>query len=69
MKVYTTVQNDTWDIASYRVYGDEGYMGELIKANPKHVSTVVFSGGVSLNVPEFVEASPVTNLPPWRKAV
>ena len=66
---YATKQGDTWDIVSYRAYGDEGYVGALITANPEHVNTVVFPAGVALNVP-VIETTPVgTNLPPWRTEV
>lgn len=67
MKTYTTVQGDTWDIVSYRVYGDEGFLGNLIAANPAHVNTVIFPVGVVLTVPEVTSSSTATNLPPWRK--
>ena len=30
---YTTVQGDTWDLISYKVYGSEKYIGNLMQAN------------------------------------
>ena len=69
MTTYATKQGDTWDIASYRAYGDEGNVGAMIAANPAHARTVIFSAGVELAVPEITTVSPVTNLPPWRTGV
>lgn len=66
MNTYTTTQGDTWDIVSYRVYGgEEGYMGDLLAANPEHISTVFFPAGVVLAVPAITPRPPVANLPPW----
>lgn len=66
MKTYTTTQGDMWDIVSYRVYGgDEGYMGDLIAANPEHINTVVFPAGVVLTIPDVTPRASTTNLPPW----
>ncbi len=64
--IYKTTQGDVWDLISYKVYGDEGHIGHLIKANPGLRRTVVFGGGVELNIPAPPRSSPVTSLPPWR---
>ncbi|MDR1705808.1 MAG: tail protein X [Clostridiales bacterium] len=63
---YKTTQGDVWDLISYKVYGDEGFMDTLINANPAHRHTVMFGAGVELAVPEMPSASPVSSLPPWR---
>ena len=34
VKVYRTVSGDTWDLIAFKVYGDEIYYHELIRANP-----------------------------------
>ncbi len=67
MKTYKTAQGDTWDIASYRIYGDEGHVGALVAVNPTHVNTVIFPAGVMLTIPEVTVLSSATNLPPWRR--
>jgi phage tail protein X len=66
MTTYITVQGDTWDVISYRVYGDEGHMGALIEANPGHTDIVIFPAGIKLIIPAAPEKSPAANLPPWR---
>lgn len=63
---YTTIQGDTWDGVAFSLYGDAQLMTLMINANPQHAATVVFSGNVTLNVPEKpAEAS--DTLPPWRR--
>ena len=64
---YRTTQGDTWDLISYKLYGDEHYMAELIAANIEHRSVVLFSAGVVLNVPEIEEAEVESTLPPWKQ--
>ena len=67
MRTYKTVQGDTWDMVSYRAYGDEGHVGELIAANLEHVNAVLFSAGIALRIPEVAKQSVVDTLPPWRR--
>ena len=65
---YKTQSGDTFDIISFRLFGDEFYMDELIKANFEHRKTLIFSSGVILNVPEIDTKTPQTsneNLPIW----
>ena len=65
MMTYSTVQGDTWDGIAYKLGGSEACMIPLIQANLHYADTVIFSGGITLNVPELpVETS--DNLPPWR---
>lgn len=69
MKTYTTKQGDMWDAIARRVYpniGAEYLMSVLIDANPRHGDTVIFSGGVVLDVPEIC-APTTSNLPPWKR--
>lgn len=40
---YVTRQGDAWDVISKRLYGDERFMDELIRANIEHRKTVLFS--------------------------
>lgn len=64
---YTTTQGDVWDLISYRVYGDEGFIAQLIAANPEHRHSVVMPSGIDLVIPDVPEESPATSLPPWKK--
>lgn len=52
---YTTVQGDSWDYISFKLYGDEKYMKLLIEANWPHLEVLRFSAGVVLNVPDIPE--------------
>jgi phage tail protein X len=66
MTDYTTIQGDTWDLISYKVYGSEKYMIKLIEANPEYRETVFFSANIKLKVPDI--ETPIPNkLPPWKR--
>lgn len=64
----TTKLGDTWDMISFRVYDDEGYIGLLIAANPDHRMTTIFAANIELNVPDIPSEEVNTTLPPWIKA-
>lgn len=64
--IYTTIQGDTWDIISFKVYGDEKYMSDLLKSNPQHINTIFFSSGVEIICPD-IDTEEVQNLPPWKR--
>jgi len=68
MPSYTTKQGDMWDIIAKALYGDEKYTEQLMRANTAHLSTVVFSAGVVLTVPDVdtTTVASVASLPPWR---
>lgn len=67
LTIVKTKQGDTWDILAKKLYGDERYMDELIKANLHLRKTAIFSAGVVLQVPSIDTASQVdeTKLPSW----
>lgn len=65
MASYTTIQGDTWDGISYKLYGDSSKMSELMQMNTEHIRTVVFSANVVLQVPE-AGTQTSSNLPPWK---
>lgn len=65
-KTYTTIAGDMWDGIAYKVYGDGAYTDKLIKLNPQYRHIVVFSAGVTLNLPEE-SASVSVSLPPWKR--
>ena len=69
MRIYRTQQGDTFDLIALRMYpnlGAEKLTDILIEANPGHVQTVIFSGGVELNIPD-VDIPAVTSLPAWKR--
>lgn len=63
---YKTIQGDTWDMISYKLYGKESAMVDLMQANPQHIPVVIFSAGTVLQVPEITEQID-TSLPPWKQ--
>lgn len=66
---YTTIQGDTWDIISLKVYGSELYTAELVAANFEQRKVLSFGAGTVLNVPDITaEEVENTNLPPWRRS-
>ncbi len=62
---YTTIQGDTWDFISHKLYGTSKGTEKLIEANRKHIGTILFKSGIKLTVPQL-EVEKVENLPPWR---
>ena len=69
-RTYTTQLGDMWDGIAFRVYDDrrraEMLLHRLIEANPEHRETSIFSGGITLFVPDVPIDMPV-NLPPWKR--
>ena len=69
MKIYRTVQGDTWDLIALKMYpkiGAEKLMDILLEYNLEHINTVIFSANVKLNVPE-VSVPVISNLPAWKR--
>jgi hypothetical protein len=64
MKTYTTVLGDTFDKIAFEEMGSEYLFPLLLKANPNHRNTLVFSAGVELNIP-VIEIDEYPNLPEW----
>lgn len=50
---YSTVAGDSFDSIAFKLLGSEKCAVDLIKANPDHVQTFIFSAGVELNIPEI----------------
>ncbi|WP_313891119.1 tail protein X [Psychrobacillus sp.] len=67
MEKYTTIQGDMWDVISNKVYNSEFHTNVLIKANPEHTSTVIFSAGVTLETPIVETITQFADLPPWKR--
>lgn len=64
-KTYVTLQGDAWDAIAYRLWGEERFFMELVKANPEHLDVIVFEAGVRLIVPPMPERIVTTEQPPW----
>ncbi|MEK4713477.1 tail protein X [Sporosarcina sp. FSL K6-5500] len=62
---YTTIQGDTWDSISYRIYGTGYVMEQLIEANIEHVAIAVFGAGVVIQTPEIDTVQASASVPPW----
>ena len=68
MATTITKHGETWDMVSYRVYGDEHHVWRLVDANRSLRAVRIFSAGVRLNVPALPEeAVSKSSLPPWKQ--
>lgn len=67
MNLYSTVQGDTWDIISKKVYGTEFHTDVLLKANPEYGHILFFAADVQLTIPEIEQTQRFADLPPWKK--
>lgn len=65
---YITSQGDTWDMISYKVYGNEKHVDKLIQANLLHKETIIFKANVELIIPE-VQTIQQSSLPPWKRGI
>lgn len=64
MNKYNTIQNDTWDLIAYRIWGSEYLLPLLIEVNPEHRHVHVFDGGIKLNIPK-IDVTNYTLRPSW----
>lgn len=62
---YTTIQGDTWDSIAYKLFGAEKYMKNLIEANQELLEILIFSSGITINVPEIPKEE-TEDAPIWR---
>lgn len=63
---YVTIQGDTWDSISFKLFSSSNYIPTLINLNQQHMHVYIFSAGVKLLVPnEIVNSS--LDLPPWKR--
>lgn len=70
VKVYYTVNGDTWDLISYKVYGSELYFHKLMRANINLLSIAVFDSNVPIIIPDILSDDEIVDkskLPPWRR--
>ena len=68
INTYRTSQGDTWDMISYRAYGNEKYVDKLIQANLFYKEVVIFPANVKLTIPE-ISISYQSTLPLWKRGV
>ena len=66
---YNAIQGDVWDLISFKVYGDEGFVDTLIKANPHLRQIVMFDGSETVSIPDKPTVKPASleTLPPWKQ--
>lgn len=62
---YTTIQGDTWDSIAYKLFGAEKYMKNLIETNQELLEILIFSSGITINVPEIPKEE-TEDAPIWR---
>jgi len=63
--LYSTIQGDTWDLISFKNYGREKFIQELMEANYKYRRTSIFGSGIALNIPDIPPEVITSTLPPW----
>jgi hypothetical protein len=59
---YFTIQNDPWDLISFKQFGNEYFSDQLIVANANLNTMVNLDGSVSVQIPQViipVSVSPV----------
>lgn len=69
MKVYTTIQGQTWDQIAYEIYGNEYMCDKIMDLNRDKLDTFIFPAGVKLLLPDdenAVNRSVPSDYPAWR---
>jgi phage tail protein X len=54
-KPYQTVQQDPWDLISFKQYGNEYFSDQLLVANPMLNTQVNLDGDILVNMPDVVK--------------
>lgn len=62
--LYTTVDGDMYDLISYKMYGSEYHVDQIIDANPLYFNVIRFTTGFVLNIPILSVETVIPN-PPW----
>lgn len=65
-KPFTTTQGQAWDQVALERLGSEKQMSALLPVNPDEMDALLFSGEVSVAVPE-VKPLAAKSLPPWKR--
>ena len=69
MKIYTTVQGQTWDQIAYELYANEYMCDKIMDLNRDKLDYFVFPAGIELTVPDKADAVSETipsDYPVWR---
>lgn len=66
MSKYMTISGDTWDLISFKHYGSEYHIKELIEANPNLETIVLFPSSMEVNIPD-IDTAEIGDLPPWKQ--
>lgn len=64
---YTTVQGDMFDCIADKTLGDVKYKDLVMRANPAHIGTYIFAGGITLTIPDVDIIVSDSDLPPWKQ--
>ena len=59
---YQTIQGDTWDWISFKLFNNEYYGDQLMAANSAFIQTQTFDQGVLLAVPPIVFPNSVSSV-------
>ena len=63
---YKTKLGDTFDSIAFNELGAVKYTEDLMEANPDYISTVIFSSGVALTLPDIEEEdTTASSTPSW----
>lgn len=62
--LYKTEQGDTWDLISFKLFGNEKFMKELLEANIELSEFVIFPAGIELTIPE-ISKQEKEGVAPW----
>ncbi len=65
--IYTTVQNDTFDMIALDFWNDEFLAPEIIKENPEYKNIIIFDAGIQLKVPAIDMNKSPQSMPPWKR--
>ncbi|ARD47571.1 tail protein X [Sporosarcina sp. P33] len=65
MKIYSTIQGDSWDLICYKNYGTELVMHKVMDANPHLTDIAIFGAGTLIKLPELDPTEELQDLPPW----
>nr|DAT60407.1 MAG TPA: tail protein [Caudoviricetes sp.] len=69
MRVYTTIQGQTWDQIAYEVYGNEYMCDKIMDLNREKLDIFIFPAGVKLMLPDeenIIRQSVLSDYPTWR---
>ena len=67
METYITEPMDTWDLITFKVWGDAYLLDDLIEVNPDYRFTAIFNGGITINVPPKPNRTDITIASPWQQ--